>query len=117
MNWKTGDEVYSVQTYSGVEKGKIKELLENGASIQFFNHGGTGGAAYENMFLTRDEAEQYMHDKSERIADEYRAQIKTKEDCLRFIFNNCGNFEEYTDNEANEVGIEKVKEMFGVDIE
>lgn len=116
MNWKIGDGVYSVQTYSGVEKGTITKLVENGAYIHF-NSGGNGGARFGNMFSSEEEAHQHMIGDSKRIENEYREQLVTEEDVLRFIFNNCGSFEEYTNHEANVVGIEKVKEMFGVDID
>lgn len=116
MNWKIGDEVYFIQTYTGVEKGTITKLLEEGAYIRL-SYGGTGGAKYEKMFSTEEEARNYYNADSERIENEYREQLKTKEDVLRFIFEHCGTFEEYTNHEANTVGIEKVKEMFGVDID
>lgn len=116
MNWKVGDEVYSIQAYTGVEKGTITKLLEDGAYIKF-DKGGTGGAKFQKMFLTKEEAQKYNLDESERFKNEYREQLKTKEDVLRFIFEHCGNFQEYTNHEANEVGIEKVQEMFGVDID
>ena len=74
------------------------------------------GAEYEKLFKTKKEARQYQTDKYERAKDDLRSQLKTEENVIKYIFAHCGNWEEYTDHVANEVGIEKVKEFFGIDI-
>lgn len=115
MNWKVGDKVYYIDTDFIVEEGQIVRMHEEYCDIKsrYF----TVSKHFKDMYKTNEEATEVAERDAECIKATYREQIKTKEDLINFIFDKCGNFEEYTNHEANEVGREKVLEMFGFVVE
>lgn len=115
MEWKVGDKVHFVTRDLDVGKGLIEAILEDYTEIK--EKYGSIGRPHNDMFKTKREAERESERRRNSLKDEYRKAIKTKEDLINFIFYKCGNFEEYTNHEANEVGEEKILEMFGLRLE
>lgn len=115
MDWKVGDKVFFVERGYFVGEGCVLEIYDKYVEIK--EKYGSIGRAKKDMFRTRKEAEREAERRREEVKDKYRKGITSKESLISFIFNKCGNFEEYTNHEANEVGREKVREMFGFDVE
>ena len=71
----------------------------------------------DGVFKTQEECLQYINNKNNNKKEQYKLEIKTKDDLIRFLFENtCSSAEEYTDYNARAAAIEKAKE-FGIDLQ
>lgn len=69
-------------------------------------------------YPTTEAAKQAQKDKSDNLKNEYRNQIQTVDDLIRFMYNNnVHQCEEYTNWEARAVVREKAKELCGIELE
>lgn len=115
MDWKIGEKAYFIDREFWMDAGPIREIHEQYCDIKGRYY--TVSVRYSDMFKTEEEARAEGEKRRDAKLNKYREQVVTKEDLIKFIFHHCGRFEEYTDEEANEVGREKVREMFGFDVE
>lgn len=114
MDFKVGDIVYTISHWGQhIVRGEITEVIAGGYRVDW-DEGGHSGLRTEDAFRTKDEALADRNKRNEIKRQEYRDEIKTKEDALRFIYDHCGNFDEYTDNEANDVGKELALKYFSI---
>ena len=68
-------------------------------------------------YPTRKEAEAAQKAESEKLRNEYRAQIQNPKDLVAFMYNhNTSCCEEYTDWDARAVAAEKAREFFGLEL-
>lgn len=68
-------------------------------------------------YPTRKEAEAAQKSESEKLRNEYRAQIQNPKDLVAFMYNHHTSCcEEYTDWDARAVAAEKAREFFGLEL-
>lgn len=114
MGFKVGDAVYTIGYWGGgIERGIIRTVNEDGYCVDW-DELGTSGLRVEDAFRTKEEALAARNQRREEKKQGYRDGVKTREDALRFIYDHCGNFDEYTDNEANDVGKELALKYFSI---
>lgn len=116
MVFKVGDNVFSISYWGGhIQKGKITDVMEDGYRVDW-NDGGSSGLHKKNAFKTKREAIAARKERQEKKKQDYRDMIRTPKEALEFIYNHCGQFEEYTNNEANAVGRELAQKYFGIEL-
>lgn len=71
----------------------------------------------EDIYKSKNEAEQAYNAEIQNRIKEYKSRINTIEDLVRFMFNeNVAHAEEYTDYEARQAAIEKARELLGIEL-
>ena len=117
------DSIVYVNTYDHVgEKCKVTGHETQKKPTRFFHHvhsiDGIGCFAVpdDHVFATKEEALEAHRIEVENQVKEYKEEIKTLEDLLRFPLDHCFRAEEYSDYEAIKAYKERVKELMGIDL-
>jgi len=130
-NFKINDSAYFVENWTDNVIGgkvldvKMTEATEKHPSEPYLTIQ-IDGSRYDRRdqlaskcYPTREAALAAQDAENENIKDKYRAQIRTPEDLVRFLYDNnvSSGSEEYTDWEARAVAAEKAKEFFGLELD
>lgn len=119
---KIGDIVYCNTTYRTAEKceitSEVKTLFKTECYLNVKSISGIGSfqCNINNMFLTEEEAIQSYTEKNQKQLEEYKSNINSLEDLIRFAISNMYG-EEYTDYEAIQAVKERSKELFDIEID
>lgn len=108
--------VQNIKISNGVEYAELRGMGGDPDSLVDFT--GTQGRQFEELFSTRVALEKHIADENAARAAEIRAQIQTKEDMIRFMFNHTVSCaEEYTDWFARETVKQIALEKWGTRLE
>lgn len=128
MRFKIGDEVWGIQRgwSEGIIHGKITKIetvtAHGGKEVDVIYIQGdswmmSGTVAGQDVYESKNDAEQAYSAEIQNRIEEYKSKINTVEDLVRFMFNkNVAHAEEYTDYEARRAAIEKTKELLDIEL-
>ncbi len=97
---------------TGVEKNNKKTLYK----LHSFETYASFGAYENNVFSTKEEAQNAYLEKQDKQIEEYCSKLNTLEDFLAFPLSHCFCGEEYTDFAARKAYIKKAKELFNISL-
>lgn len=112
--------VYVNSTYHVAEKCEVSELAGWDVDVPMYslhsleNHG-TFAATEDHIFRTKEAALKAYNEFRNKLIEEYKAEIRTLEDLLKFPLSHCFCGEEYTDYEARDAYIARLKELTNID--
>lgn len=116
MNFKVGDVVY-FNYFDFIREATIVRIKGDFADLKWTD-GGSNTIRLTKLYHTNEECLHAMKLKSEQTIQNYKSQIKTVEDLVEFMYNNCvACAEEYTDWDARKAAAERAKELLNIDLE
>ncbi len=120
-NWAIGDTCWYKESWSGCyyecEIVGIKHMIADQTPYAAIKNKNPGGIqTFDSLFEKLAESREELVARDNAIKNGYLTEINSKDDLIRFMFANCINGEEHTDEEAREAVIEKMAE-FGIDTE
>lgn len=114
---KVGDEVWYFNTWGTLCHGIISEIVNDIAVTKEGKFGGaSGGAKLEVCWSSERECRQAEERRSKLQKEEYRKEIKSVEDLVKFLFTHDVSNSEVIDWEARDAAKERAKD-FGIELE
>ena len=113
-----GDIVFVNSRYNVAEKCKVENLNseDNIYYVKSIDNFGSFCTKEDKMFETKDKALEAYGRKCAELIKAYKEDIKDLRTLLEFPLRHCFNGEEYTEYEAKEAYILRVKELTGIDL-
>lgn len=116
MNFKIGDTVYFYYL-DFIRVATIVKIKGDFADLKWID-GGSNTMRLTKLYHTYEECLNAKELKSKQTIENYKSQIKTIEDLVKFMYNNCvACAEEYTDWDARKAAAERAKELLDIDLE
>lgn len=122
INFKVGDVIFYQNHMSGVvDKAIILSIEQNQNGQSYYriidlDIGGECGCLVGEAYSTKEDCLAAVRGKEQKEIEEYKSQIKTVEDLIRFLFEHPMTGED-TDYEAKAAAIEMAEKLCGVRIE
>lgn len=115
MDFKVGDVVY-FDYFDFIREATIVKIKGNLAYLKW-TEGGNNIVRLTRLYHTYEECLNAKELKSKQTIENYKSQIKTVEDLVKFMYNNCvACCEEYTDWDARKAASERSKELLGINL-
>lgn len=115
MDFKVGDKVY-FDYFDSICVATIVKIKGNFADLKWID-GGSNTMRITKLYHTYEDYLNAMKLKSKQTIENYKSKIKTVEDLVKFMYNNCvACCEKYTDWDARKAAAERAKELLGIDL-
>ena len=129
-SFKVGDKAYFEESWTeriiggkvievGMTKATEKNPSQQFVKIRIEDSRETRNQLSEKCYPSHEAALAAQKAENERICDEYREQIQTVEDLVKFMYdeNVCNGAVEYTDWNARQIAREKAKELLNLELD
>ena len=116
MDFKVGDIVY-FDYFDFIREATIAKIKGNLADLKW-TECGRNTMRLTDLYHTYEECLNAKKLKSKETIQNYKSQIKTVEDLVEFMYDNCVSCcEEYTDWDARKAAAERAKQLLNINLE
>lgn len=117
-NSRVGDVVWNISPYGYTEPCIILEFIHHtGISycrVQSLNHHGVFGQRFENLFYSKEDAEEEIERRRRMTKDQMANEIKTPRDLFLFMIDHM--HDDIVSHDVVLVTKIKIKEFFGIEV-